>query len=91
MTELLENIQANGELQNYWQAVEKQNDDARKAARKVEKERKRLELGSDYQSSSEEETDHFGNKKPVVDDYDSWNTDSVQEDDDEGIVLQNLD
>ena len=36
--------------------MEKKNDEARRAARRIEKDRKKLELGSDYESSGEEET-----------------------------------
>jgi hypothetical protein len=34
--------------------MEKKNDEARRAARRIEKERKRLEMGSDYESSENE-------------------------------------
>lgn len=54
---LLEHIQSSGELNKYWNAVDKQNDEARKAARRVERERKRVEMGSEYESSSEGEKD----------------------------------
>jgi hypothetical protein len=32
-------------LQKYWKQIEEENDDARKENRRIEKERKRLELG----------------------------------------------
>ena len=48
MKDLLDYIQQSGELDLYWSVVEKKNEEARKAARRLEKERKRLELGSDY-------------------------------------------
>ena len=35
--------------------MEKENEEARKAARRLEKERRRLEMGSDYEMSEEEE------------------------------------
>jgi hypothetical protein len=54
LKQLLEHIQTCGELNRYWSAVDKQNDEARKAARRVERERKRLEMGSEYNDSSEE-------------------------------------
>ena len=50
---MLEHIQVSGELNKYWNAVDKQNDEARKAARRVERERKRVEMGSEYESSSD--------------------------------------
>ena len=40
MKNLLNHIQTSGELNKYWSAVDKLNDEARKAARKVERERK---------------------------------------------------
>lgn len=55
LRQLLEHIQSSGELNRYWSAVDKQNDEARKAARRVERERKRLEMGSEYNETSEEE------------------------------------
>ena len=56
MKSLLEYIQGeSGELDKYWNIVEKQNDDARKAARRLEKERRKLEMGSDYESSDNEQ------------------------------------
>jgi len=54
MKDLLSHIQTSGELSKYWNAVDKENDEARKAARRVERERKRVEMGSDYQSSDGE-------------------------------------
>ena len=57
LKKLLEHIQVSGELNKYWNAVDKQNDEARKAARRVERERKRVEMGSEYQSSSDGEKD----------------------------------
>jgi hypothetical protein len=55
MKDLLDYIQESGELEHYWSVVEKKNDEARKIARRLEKERKRLELGSDYNSSDGED------------------------------------
>ena len=54
MKNLLNHIQTSGELNKYWSAVDKLNDEARKAARKVERERKRIAMGSDYESSEDE-------------------------------------
>ena len=54
MKDLLTHIQTSGELAKYWNAVDKENDEARKAARRVERERKRVEMGSDYESSEGE-------------------------------------
>ena len=42
--------------------MEKENEEARRAARRLEKERRRLEMGSDYEmSEDEEEADNQGN------------------------------
>ena len=49
---LLDEIKANGELDVFWNAVDKENDKARKAARKVERERKKIAMGSEYNESS---------------------------------------
>ena len=55
MRKLLDHIQESGELERYWNIVEKENDEARKAARKLEKERRRLDMGSDYEMSPDED------------------------------------
>jgi hypothetical protein len=52
-------IQENGELDKYWQDMEKKNEEARRAARRLEKERRRLEMGSDYESSGTEEEEDY--------------------------------
>ena len=55
MRNVLNYTQTSGELDKYWLAVDKKNEVARKAARRVERERKRVEIGSAYQSSDEED------------------------------------
>jgi hypothetical protein len=55
MKSLLDYIHESGELEKYWAIVEKKNEDARKAARRLQKDRRRLEMGSDYESSVDEE------------------------------------
>ena len=77
LKKLLEHIQVSGELNKYWNAVDKQNDEARKAARRVERERKRVEMGSEYQSSSDGEKDQNAQNEPE----DSWSESSDQEED----------
>ena len=60
--------------------MEKKNDQARKAARRIEKERKRLEMGSDYQSSGDE----GGFRVPDYDDdYYSDYSDEEEEEEEE--------
>ena len=48
--------------------VEKQNDEARKAARRLDKDRKRVEMGSDYESSGGEleHDDEYDSEVPVI-------------------------
>jgi hypothetical protein len=53
--------------------VDKQNDEARKAARRVERERKRLEMGSEFNESSE---DHKDLQEPDSDDQSSYGDES---------------
>ena len=77
MRKLLDHIQESGELERYWIIVEKENEEARRAARRLEKERRRLEMGSDYEMSEDEqdEVQNSSNKKgsngKKRDDYDS--------------------
>ena len=71
---MLEHIQVSGELNKYWNAVDKQNDEARKAARRVERERKRVEMGSEYESSSDGEKNQNEKAEPE----DSWSESSDQ-------------
>lgn len=54
MRRLLDHIQNSGELERYWAIVEKENDEARKVARRDEKERRKLEMGSDYEITEDE-------------------------------------
>ena len=53
---LLDYINDSGELEKYWSIVEKKNEEARKAARRLEKDRKRIEMGSDYVTSDEDDS-----------------------------------
>ncbi|CAI2381368.1 unnamed protein product [Moneuplotes crassus] len=57
LQELVNAIHDNGDLDMYWEQVEKKNEEARRAARRLEKERKRLEMGSDYEDSSSQGDD----------------------------------
>ena len=58
--------------------MEKENEEARRAARRLEKERRRLEMGSDYEMSEDEEDQEVQNSSTKKgsngkkrDDYDS--------------------
>ena len=72
MKDLLHHIQSSGELNKYWNAVDKQNNDARKAAKKAYRETKRIEMASDYASNDSERDEPV---KPV----DSESNDSYGE------------
>ena len=52
MKRLLETVSENGELYKHWTQVEKQNAHARKLARRIAMQQKKLEEGSDFQSTS---------------------------------------
>ena len=73
MKELITHIQDSGELDKYWLRVDNINHQARKEARKLEKQRKKILMGDEYVSSggSEEE------EKSI----DSWDESSNSEDD----------
>ena len=68
MRKLLDHIQESGELERYWIIVEKENEEARRAARRLEKERRRLEMGSDYEMSEDEDghPDDFNDKNALM-------------------------
>ena len=55
MKELLVHIQSSGELSKYWSQVDKQNFEARKAAKKLDRQRRRIWMGSEYESSDGEQ------------------------------------
>ena len=52
LLEFITIIHENGELEKHWSKVEKQNFYARKAASKLDKLQKKLEMGSDYDGES---------------------------------------
>lgn len=54
MRELLVHIEHSGELNKYWKAVDKKNDEARRAAKRDERDRRRIEQGSEYVTSDGE-------------------------------------
>eukprot|EP00347_Sterkiella_histriomuscorum_P016299 403353717 len=84
MKQLLDYIQGDsGELDKYWSIVEKQNDDARRAARRLEKERRRLEMGSDYESSEGEQHEYY-------DDEDYTDSDADESQDEEMLESSRL-
>mmetsp|Transcript_10518 Transcript_10518/g.7855 ORF Transcript_10518/g.7855 Transcript_10518/m.7855 type:complete len:130 (+) Transcript_10518:91-480(+) len=82
MKNLLDYINDSGELEKYWSIVERKNDDARRAARRLEKDRKRVEMGSDYESSEgeEEEADYYDSEEEEEEsadkEDDDWDADS---------------
>ena len=50
-------INTNGELEKYWSHIEKKSGSARRAAAKLEKMKRKLEMGSDYDDSGNEAGD----------------------------------
>ncbi len=48
-------ISENGELEKFWTTIEKKSSSARRAAHKLEKLKRKLEMGSDYEDSSDNE------------------------------------
>ena len=70
LKDLLKYVQSSGELEKFWIAVEKENERARRNARRVDLERKRLEQGSNY-ASDEEEPLAGDTEYSVTDSYDS--------------------
>ena len=74
MAELVKYLRTSGELDKYWNKVEQQNENARKEARRVEKDRRKIEMGDEYQSSDEDDS-----KLIVVDQTeDSWDQSSEE-------------
>ena len=91
MRELLKHIQSTGELDKYWKDVDKKNEIARKIARKEQGERRRIEMGSDYQSSDhddkvdEEESESSDDLEEL---YGSQaNQSEMEEFDNEGVII----
>ena len=54
---MLTHVETSGELQKYWKLFEEADDRAREEAKKIERERRKLEMGSDYESEGEEYDD----------------------------------
>lgn len=48
-------IHENGELDQYWKTIEKKSAQARRVATRLEKMKRKLEMGSDYEDSEEEQ------------------------------------
>mmetsp|Transcript_11790 Transcript_11790/g.11725 ORF Transcript_11790/g.11725 Transcript_11790/m.11725 type:complete len:89 (-) Transcript_11790:259-525(-) len=54
LQEFIAIIHENGELEKHWATVEKKSYQARRAANRLEKLQKKLEMGSDYEDSGNE-------------------------------------
>jgi len=54
---LLTHVESIGELQKYWKQFEEVDERARDESKKIERERRKLEMGSDYESEPEEYDD----------------------------------
>eukprot|EP00347_Sterkiella_histriomuscorum_P014712 403359840 len=52
LSQFISLIHQNGELETYWSQIEKKNSSARRAAVKLEKMKRKLEMGSDYDEDS---------------------------------------
>ena len=52
--EFIHTIHDNGDLERYWNTIEKKCYSARKAVARLEKLKKKLEMGSDYEGSDDE-------------------------------------
>jgi hypothetical protein len=76
---LLSTINDNGELEKYWAEVEKKNEEARRAARRLEKERKRLEMGSDYETTGSTDEDGPGDYEDDDLDSDDYGSEEGEE------------
>ena len=73
MKELITHIQESGELDKYWLKVDNINIQARKEARKLEKQRKKILMGDEYVSSG-------GSEEEKENSVDSWDQSSNSED-----------
>ena len=83
LKELVDIIHENGELEKYWSEVEKQNEDARRAARRLEKERRKLELGSDYEESGSDHDDQTIQEQEEEEDEAEAEEDEEEEEEEE--------
>ena len=81
---MVDEIHDNGELDKYWLDAEKKNEQARRAARKLEKERKRLELGSAYETTGSTDEDPWANVDGS-DFEDEWEEEESEYSEDEGV------
>ena len=79
LNELIDLIQENGELEKYWVVVEKENEAARRNARKQSRDRKRLEMGSDYESSGHEDEEAHSAESDYGEEEDSNPSDTLGE------------
>lgn len=54
---MLNHAEEIGEIQKYWKHFEETDERAREEGKRIEREKKKLELGSDYESEPEEYDD----------------------------------
>ena len=82
--ELLQQIIQNKELDRHWQSKERENQKLIKATRRADRDRKRLEQGSNYHSEDEGKIDSESESEDESDSYyDSECTDEIEERDSE--------
>ena len=79
----MDKIHENDELEKYWQEAEKKNEVARRAARKLEKERRRLQLGSDYETTGSTDEDPFAMDSDLESEYEEEESENES---DEGLT-----
>lgn len=78
MKELLDFIESSGELSKYWKTVDQQNDEARKQARRVERARRRIECGSEYQTSEGERDEAWAEEQRLKAEIQAWDEEADQ-------------
>ncbi len=57
MIQFIATVHENGELEKHWTQIEKHSSQARRAAIKLEKMQRKLEMGSDYDGSDNDQED----------------------------------
>ena len=87
--ELLEQIIANKELDRHWYSKERENQKLIKATRKADRDRKRLEQGSNYQSDEDRKIETESEKEEQT--SDSYYDSETSDDDEDGVEERDSD
>ena len=72
LTDLLNEIESTGELNNYWNAVQQKNAEKRTLARRKERSRQRIQQGSEYETSEGELEDIQNERRKQIEKYRRW-------------------